>query len=216
MTCVVNTGWDTSQRRLTVELRRWSGARPWDKARALYEEAAAGGIVGAHSGAGYLALMRGRLREAMSSFQEGAAHGSADAAEGLRILSSRQRGSGHGGGGGGVGGSASGDTGAGGSAVGVGSGIGGMGSLGTPLGKAASVRFGRIMSLGDGDDNDRVGGRGAEPTYSLASHPSARNPLYQSSTFSNQHEHLEHLRRGRITRVVTGTQRLNLNTSEEG
>ena len=33
-----------------------------ERARALYEEAAAGGIVGAHSGAGYLALMQGQLR----------------------------------------------------------------------------------------------------------------------------------------------------------
>jgi hypothetical protein len=60
--------------------------------------------VAAHSGAGYLSLMQGRLRDAMVSFQEGAAHGSADANEGLRILSRRRGGGGGGEGGGGGGG----------------------------------------------------------------------------------------------------------------
>jgi hypothetical protein len=62
-----------------------------DRARALYDEAARGGVVSAFAGCGSVALMRGDLRDAVASFRVGAAQGSDDASERLRALTLRHR-----------------------------------------------------------------------------------------------------------------------------
>ena len=98
---------------LLYEEGRGDTEQDLERAQVLYEEAAAGGIVAAYASAGNVSLMRGNVRDAMESFQRGVAHGSELAAQGLKILSSRQQqgtategaegGRGGGGGGGGVG-----------------------------------------------------------------------------------------------------------------
>ena len=62
-----------------------------DRARALYDEAARGGVVSAFAGCGSVALMRGDLRDAVASFRVGATQGSDDASERLRALTLRHR-----------------------------------------------------------------------------------------------------------------------------
>jgi TPR repeat protein len=67
------------------------GGQDLDRARALYDEAARGGVVSAFAGCGSVALMRGDLRDAVASFRVGAAQGSDDASERLRALTLRHR-----------------------------------------------------------------------------------------------------------------------------